>query len=172
MAISLLHRLAPVSWYAARLERALEALVRAQPEIDVVCHSMGGIVLRMVLQRRPDLAEHVHTVVTLGSPHHGTAAARGMLLLPEPVALARGSWLLGDLPHLPALLPGRRVVGVAGEDDAIVYPVATTDEPGAEHVVLPHRGHMSLLVDPAVHEVVLRALSEPVGAAEGADVVA
>ncbi|MCA9493123.1 MAG: hypothetical protein KC621_24500 [Myxococcales bacterium] len=159
--VSLHHRLAPVAWYAARLERHLERLVRDHPDgLDVVAHSMGGIVLRVVLCARADLRAAVRTVVTLGSPHHGTAAARGVGFLPEPSALRRGSALVRQLPHLSELLPHARVVSVAADADTVVYPVETALVPAAEHVVLPGIGHAGLLSHPRAWEAVGQALQE------------
>lgn len=159
VAISMLHRLAPIRWYARRLERRLEALIARSPDgIDVVAHSMGGIVLRMVLAARADLAAAVRTVVTLGSPHRGTAAARGIPLLPEVRALKRRSALWADLPELTALVPHARVVAVAGDADTIVYPVDTSLVPGAEAVVLRGIGHAGLLTRPRALAAVRRAL--------------
>jgi pimeloyl-ACP methyl ester carboxylesterase len=150
------HRLAPVSWYLRRLERAVERAVGLDPEgIDVVCHSMGGVLLRSVLARRPDLARRIRRVVTLGSPHRGTAAARGIPWLPEVQALKRRSAFLAGLPSLSALVP--RAVTVAGTLDTIVYPVDTALEDGAEHVVIP-AGHAGLLTRPEAVAAVRHAL--------------
>ena len=157
--VSLRHRLAPLRWYARRLERHLERLAVDCPDgFDVVAHSMGGITLRLVLEARADLRAAVRTVVTLGSPHHGTAAVRGVAFLPEPSALRRGSALVRSLPHLPALLPHARVVSVAGVADTVVYPVETALAPASEHVVLDGVGHAGLLTHPSAWTAVGRAL--------------
>lgn len=159
-AITLGHWLAPISWYAGRLARHLERTSEAHPEgFDVVAHSMGGVLLRVVLRERPQLGEKIRTVVTLGSPHRGTAAARGIPLLPEVRALRRSSPLLRDLPQLPALLPRARVVTVAGTDDTVVYPVDTALVDGADKVVLKGVGHAGLLTHPKAWATVRRALS-------------
>jgi pimeloyl-ACP methyl ester carboxylesterase len=156
LAISMWHRLAPMSWYLARLERTLEHAVGLDPDgIDVVCHSMGGVLLRAVLSRRPDLARSVRTVVTLGSPHQGTAAPRGIPWLPEVQALKRRSSFLAELPSLPELVP--QAVTVAGTLDTIVYPVSSALAEGADHVVIA-AGHAGLLTRPEAVEAVRRAL--------------
>lgn len=146
---------APLRWYAWLFERWMERLVARSPDgVDVVAHSMGGIVLRMVFNRRPDLARHVQSAVTLGSPHQGTAAARGIPIWPELVELKRSSKLIGSLPALTALVPDARVATVAAEMDTIVYPVATALAPGAVQHVAPGVGHAGLLTDPRVMDVV------------------
>jgi hypothetical protein len=159
VAVSLWHRLAPLPWYAHQLERRLEALARRFPDgIDVVAHSMGGVILRMVLAAREDLRSVVHTVVTLGVPHQGTASARGIPLIPEVLALKRRSSLLASLPPLPDLVPHGRVVAIAGDADNIVYPADSVLVPGAEAVVLPGVTHAGLLTTRSAHRAVREAL--------------
>ena len=51
--------------------------------VYVVGHSLGGLIARYYVQRI-DPADRVHTLVTLGTPHHGTHAARLL-----PVGLVR-----------------------------------------------------------------------------------
>jgi pimeloyl-ACP methyl ester carboxylesterase len=158
----------PVSEYAALLEARLVALCADfDGPVDVICHSMGGLVLRWVLSSRPDLRARVGAVVTLGSPHHGTASGRGMVLFPEVRFMARRSAELAALPHLPDLLPHARVVNVGSEDDTTVYPVETTFERGAEHVLLDGLGHAGILVDDTAIDVILDALRRPSARAAG-----
>ena len=164
LGISLWHRLAPMGWYARRLEARLEQLAGGLDEgfgegFDVVAHSMGGIVLRMVLARRPDLRRSIHAVVTLGTPHQGTAAVRGLAWLPELRALSRRSDLLAELPLLRELLPHARLVTVGSTGDTIVYPVGSTLEPYTENVLLHGIGHAGLLTHERALATVCRALS-------------
>jgi pimeloyl-ACP methyl ester carboxylesterase len=160
VAVSLGYRLAPIGWYVAALERALQRLAGEHPEgLDLVAHSMGGVLVRLVLQRRPDLREALHTVVTLGSPHRGTAAARGIPWVPEIRALKRRSEVLASLPQLPELLPHARVVTIAGDHDTIVYPLDTALVPGTEQIVLRGIGHAGLLTDRIAWDAVVAALS-------------
>ncbi|MEQ1567030.1 MAG: alpha/beta fold hydrolase [Myxococcota bacterium] len=158
--LSLGYLLAPMTWYAHRLEQKLDAQLERDgaQAIDVVAHSMGGVVLRMVLARRPDLRERIGTVITLGSPHRGTAAARGIPLLPEVRALKRRSKLLAELPQLPEMLPRARLVSIAGTADTVVYPLDTALVPGTHHVVLPGVGHAGLLASEVAWEAVRKAL--------------
>lgn len=158
-ALSLGHRLAPMSWYAFRLERYLREMHREHPDgFDLIAHSMGGVVLRMVLASNDELRAPLKTVITLGSPHHGTAAARGIPLLPEIRALKRRSALLKGLPHLTDLLPHARIIAVAGDADTVVYPLETALVPGAESIVLEGIGHAGLLTEPRAWGAVRSAL--------------
>jgi len=166
-AVSLHHRLAPMSWYARRLRRSLQGLLApVQEPVDVVAHSMGGVLMRLVLADDEALRSQVRSVITLGSPHRGTAAARGIPLLPEVQALKRRAALLDDLPSLTELVP--RVTNLAGTLDTVVYPLASALEPGARHVVLPV-GHAGLLTHPAAVHAVLTAVT---GNRDGCDTAA
>jgi len=145
---------------AAGVVQALEALRAEHPDrpLDIVCHSMGGLVLRDALRHRPDLIDGIRTIVTLGSPHHGTAGARWPVRLwPEAGGLARGSDWIASLPTLAQLAPQARTVTVSGSADYIVYPQDTAHLPGSEHVDFHGIGHAGLLTDRRVIRTVLAA---------------
>jgi len=145
-----------VGTYANALERALD---RSDPDgVDIVAHSMGGLVLREVLRRRPDLRERVHAVVTLGTPHHGTAAARWFTWMHPTSELSYRSEWVEALPTLAELLPGKPLTTVGGTADMIVYPVESTFQPGARLVVLEGVGHAGLLVHPHAIRAVLEGV--------------
>jgi pimeloyl-ACP methyl ester carboxylesterase len=46
-----------------------------ETELHFLCHSAGGLVAR-VLAARPDVKDKVKTIITMGTPHHGTSAAQ------------------------------------------------------------------------------------------------
>ena len=151
----------PIEKYAERLALALDALLQRHPGaagVDVVCHSMGGIVLRACLAVRPDLAPHIRHVVTIASPHEGTAGARGV-----PFAEARqlfvGAPWLAALPTLRALLPQARITTIASRHDCVVYPGETTHVQGAAHHDFDLVGHAELLLHPRVAGLVVDAVS-------------
>ena len=91
----------------------------ATSAIHLIGHSMGGLVARYYVQRLGG-DQRVHTLVTLGTPHSGTYAAR---LVPHPVArqLRPGSALIAELAE-PA--PGCRTRFVAfwSDLDQVVIP--------------------------------------------------
>jgi len=73
--------------YGVALKRLIE-IVRAlvtlktgeeQPKVNIIAHSMGGLIVRQALQvayRRGDAPTSVNKVVTLGTPHKGIAFQR------------------------------------------------------------------------------------------------
>ncbi|MBX2799904.1 MAG: hypothetical protein KTR31_19650 [Myxococcales bacterium] len=167
LGVSMVHRIAPLDHYADHLERAIDGLRQTEgPRFDVVAHSMGGLVLRVVLDRRPDLRAGIGTVITLGSPHRGTAAVRGMTFLPELRAMARRSPLLSTLPSLGRLLPHATLVTVAGTSDTVVYPNSSSLEPEGQTVLLRDVGHAGLLTDKRALAAVRAALRPSTGQVE------
>ena len=62
---------------AADFEAWLMEVVKTYPDtqIDIIAHSMGGIIARSALQN-PTLAQQTRRLLTLGSPHQGTQLAR------------------------------------------------------------------------------------------------
>lgn len=148
--------------YATRLAESLQRIIGEESDgIDVIAHSMGGIVLRMVLRDHPDLRDAIHHVVTLGTPHRGTGAVdRLNVLLPEMKALSEDSELLAELPTLSELLSPDRVVTAGGTFDLIVYPVENTFDPAGRNVSIPAVGHGGLLTDTRVLDLLRDALSD------------
>ncbi|MEN0068632.1 MAG: hypothetical protein AAGA48_41325 [Myxococcota bacterium] len=146
--------------YGRRLERALRRILRNEPDgIDIVAHSMGGIVLRLVLHEHPDLRKGIRHVVTLGTPHLGTASVDQLPLLPEWRALHPDSEFLADLPALTELVDPDTVVTVGGDFDMVVYPVEHALDPAGRTEVITEIGHAGLLTDDRVLSLVAEAIA-------------
>ncbi len=159
-AVSLGYPPRAIDTYAGKLEAHLVGLVaRADGPVDVVCHSMGGVILRIVLQRRPDLGARLGRVVTVATPHLGTAAAVGVLLA-ETRLLSRRSATLRALPMLDVLAPHARIVSIGSLDDATVYPEHSTRGGGVHHT-LSRLGHAGLIVDPEGVDLIVAAQDAP-----------
>jgi triacylglycerol lipase len=151
-----------VERYVPRLVRSMEAALADSEQLDVVCHSMGGVVLRAALATRPDLAPRLRTIVTLGSPHRGTLYARGFeWFSADTRELAFGSQLLDRLPTLAHLAPAARVVTISAGWDLIVYPTSSCHAQGGTEVTLPATGHCGLLTSGRARRAVLEALTAP-----------
>ena len=146
--------------YAGPLIKVMDEMARMFPDqrFDVVAHSLGGVMVREVLRRRPDLAPRVGRIVTLGSPHRGTAFLRWMRFGPLYRMLSRQSTYLRDLPDFTALAPESVVTTVATQHDLVVYPIEQAFLPGANQVTLEQVSHLGLMVRPEVMEVILTAL--------------
>lgn len=123
--------------------------------VHIVGHSMGGLIARYYVQRLGGDA-HVHTVVTLGSPHGGTLPAQ---VVPWPVIrqMRFGSEILDELAE-PAPGCRTRFIAIWSDLDQLVIPQrnARIQHPDlrARNVLIRGIGHMSLPVDRrVVHEI-------------------
>lgn len=160
----------PARENAARLARWLEAVPGER--LELVCHSLGGLVARHLVDLAPDLRPG--RIVTLGTPHAGSAAAErlsrsraGRLLLGRagPGALLGGvpPWdgarELGSIAGTLRLGFGRLVPGVPAPGDGTVA-VAETRLPGMrDHVTVP-ASHSGLLVSRAAADQTIAFLRE------------
>lgn len=130
-------------------------------KIDIVAHSMGGLVALDYLKRGGGAAK-VRRLVLLGTPARGTwSALFGLLTVPFGEGgrqLLPGSSYLCDLEQM-ALPPGPEVIVVTGGRDWLA-PSRTTHLEGAREVELP-TGHSGLLVDESVADAVAGILADP-----------
>jgi pimeloyl-ACP methyl ester carboxylesterase len=127
------------------------------PKVDVIAHSMGGIIARLALLDH-SLESSVSTVVTLGTPHRGTWAAR-----------FAGTPVTQDLrPDSPLMLrlnaqawPSEAVRGVSlwSRNDLMVIPGESGIVEGMEAIEMSPFTHYSYLIDPRGLATVGRALS-------------
>lgn len=148
---------------ARELGRQVEQICAAAntEQVHVVGHSMGGLVARYYVQRLGGDAR-VHTLVTLGTPHHGTMAA---YLLPVP-ALCQLRPHSGLVAELAAPSPGcrTRFVAVWSELDGWIVPQRNARLDHPDLLVTNHQlsdvGHLSLAVDPRAVHTVISALTQ------------
>ena len=146
-----------------RLGATVEAICEqtGYDRIHVIGHSMGGIVARYYVQRMGGDAR-VHTLVTLGSPHAGTRAAR---LMPRGVVrqLSPSSEIVAELAE-PATSCRTRFVCFWSDLDALISPkrAARIDHPdlSARNVFVPGVGHMSLPIDGRVTREIAATLAQ------------
>lgn len=158
-AVSLEPALASIDAYAAELLGELDALgSRAGGHaITIVAHSMGGLVARAALRgARPGV---VGRIITLGTPHHGTALAC-RFQWPNARQMCLGSsWLM----ELNTRQEGRLEVpltSVYSLDDNYVVPAQSARLNGARTIELQGLGHLSLLESKAALEQVMAELLE------------
>lgn len=156
---------------AEMLEARLEAIVaRREQRVQVVGHSLGGMLARGIAARRPDL---VSGIVTMGSPvlapgaHH---RALGVLVL-GLVGLSKvgvagvmnetcvgGECALESFQEAQAPLPADvAYTAIWSRNDGIVDYRACLD-PAATHVEV-RASHIGMAVDPRVSDRVLDALA-------------
>jgi len=132
-------------------------------QVDIVGHSLGGLIARYYVQRLGgDL--RVRTLVTLGTPHSGTAVVPLANAHPIVRQMRPGSAVIEEL-GLPA--PGCRThfVSFWSDLDHLMEPLETAriDHPDliAENVQVSGIGHLALPVHPAVATGIRQALDTP-----------
>lgn len=152
----------PLDYAVAALVRTVDEIVRVNAldddaKVDVVAHSMGGLVTRLALLD-PSFRDRVATVVTLGTPHQGTLAAR-YLATPRALDLRPGSAIFEKLAvQLPWAPPLPRLVALHSTADILMLPPSTATLPGADNRELPKMSHSGYLTRPKALAAIERAL--------------
>ena len=132
--------------------------------IDLVCHSLGGLVARVYLQELGG-ARRVDRCITLGTPHRGTynsywvASRVGRELRPDSPLLARLEASRAQAARV------RFLSIVAGSDNLVVPRVFASHE---EVVHIPEVGHVEMLFS---HRVLHLVADRLLGAAAPAPVI-
>ncbi|MCC6335302.1 MAG: hypothetical protein IT380_15095 [Myxococcales bacterium] len=144
----------------------LAAAARAPAhEVDVVAHSLGGLVARaalLELSRRGARDCRVRTLVTLGTPHSGSHLARYANTVTTR-DLRPGSDILR---RLDAQLPWKgppaqpRLVAFWSGADVIILPAEKSTAPGAENHELAGLSHNGLLLSPRAWDAVFHAVDD------------
>ncbi|WP_435897177.1 lipase family alpha/beta hydrolase [Streptomyces parvus] len=131
--------------------------------VDIVGHSLGGLIARYYVQRLGG-DRRVRTLVTLGTPHGGTAVAPGAGVHPIVRQMRGGSSVIEELRG-PAPGCRTRFVSFWSELDQVMVPVGTAcvDHPDldAVNVRVTGIGHLALPVHPTVAAAVREALETP-----------
>ncbi|MCP2336181.1 esterase/lipase family protein [Actinomadura rupiterrae] len=137
-------------------------------QVDIVNHSMGGLVTRWYLSRLHGAA-HVRHVASLAGANHGTSAALACDLDLSCREMMPGSPFLVRLaasgPEAPG--PTRYATWYSPCDRAIV-PYTSTELPKAANHVLACETHNAYLTDPEVLREVRGFLASPVSPVRGA----
>ncbi|OEZ64853.1 extracellular esterase EstB precursor [Janthinobacterium sp. HH103] len=144
---------ADIEDFVPQVEQAIEALCAhtGSDRVIIVAHSMGGLVARAWLRRYG--AARVARILTIGTPHHGTALAnlaagtnaRQMSRIDD----APSGWLAqlaaSETPALRAL-----ITSMYSHHDNIVAPQASAQLPGARNLAFGGIGHVALASDARV----------------------
>lgn len=154
-------REATVEQYARELALEVDAVRAAAgvDRVDLVCHSMGGVVAGTFLNQMRG-HDAVRRLVTLGTPWHGTRVAYFGVR-----RQTRDLW--PDSPALPLARPPRApLTSIWSTHDQIVWPARSSVVEGADNVQLTHIGHLDLLRNPRALRAVAEALATPVDQGE------
>ena len=150
---------------AARLGEAIAQLSTTigYERIHVIGHSLGGLIARYYVQRLGG-DHHVHTLVTLGTPHQGTQLAWAAPLLPLVRQLTPNSSVIQELAE-PAPECQTRFIAFYSDIDHLVIPGhnARLDHPdlhvqniqvrGVGHLSMPNNGRIAFTIAQALREL-------------------
>ncbi len=131
--------------YASAIDEAVSAMTQrtGRPPI-LVCHSMGGLAARAWL--RTTHASRVATVITIGTPHHGTWAARFSHAKNGQQMQLQSPWLAqleaDERPRSASLYA--KFVCMYSCADNIVFPTVSAVLPHARVVHNPGLAHVAL----------------------------
>lgn len=128
-----------------RIEEVLEAT--GEEQLHLVGHSLGGLVIREVVQNR-DGAAQVAGCATLGTPHQGTLTSLLALVRPACRQMMPGSAYLRGLNDQPLDVP---FLNVYSARDSLVVPYGNARFPAADNHKLRFGGHWGLLLRSAAY---------------------
>lgn len=150
-----------IDGYAPQVARAVEAICRqtGHSRVIIVAHSMGGLVARAYL-RSHGSAQLAH-LITLGTPHHGTALAlRGPGRNSRQMEWQNGQqsdWLAAlDQSETPSLRA--RITSIYSWHDNIISPQRSSHLDGANNIDLFGIGHVELAMSGPVQQCTLEAI--------------
>lgn len=148
--------------YAGLLHETIETVCRetGSARLVIVAHSMGGLAARAYL--RAHGTARIARIVTLGTPHHGTALAHSgvgrnsaeMQWTPGTDAGTPSAWLQALAAREDAATRAL-FVSIWSRHDNIVTPQASSVLPGARNVALHGIGHVEMALHPQVQALVI-----------------
>lgn len=144
---------------ASQIAAYVDAELSPGSALDLVGFSMGGVVSRYYVQRLGGV-ERVRRLVTVSSPHHGTATAYltrrpgGVQMRPESPFLAE---LNGDLAALERV----DFTSIWTPLDLMIVPADSSRLPLGREVLVAAPLHGLMLHDPRALRAVAEALSAP-----------
>jgi triacylglycerol esterase/lipase EstA (alpha/beta hydrolase family) len=148
----------PIDELAGQLASQVDSIVRpgGAQAVVLVAHSMGGLVARAYLASHG--AGRVALLVTIASPHNGTRLAALGLGANARQMRPDSEWLQGLRRQEGASGPGCSVTSIYSVHDNLVSPQDTSRLPYAKNIALHGVGHIDILRDARVQELVAREL--------------
>lgn len=157
--IDLMTSLRPIPELAEQVAREAQLLIKkaGSSEIDIVAHSMGGVIARYFVQMLGGDGL-VKNLITLGTPHQGTEWSK-YSVLPHLKELQPQSKTL-ELLNQCSPPQSTRAVAISGALDIVIRPKSSTWWHGVRNIHLSRVGHAGLLFSRRVLEIVLSHLND------------
>jgi triacylglycerol lipase len=153
---------ASIDDYASVVHKAVETLCAeaGSEKVVIVAHSMGGLAARAYV--RDHGGAHVAKIVTLGTPHRGTALAHHavginteqMRWSPEGEHGVSSEWLQ-QLREQEDKATRALFVSIYSHHDNIISPQTSSHLPGAKNIELHGIGHVALALATRVQAIVI-----------------
>lgn len=154
-----------IDGYAPLVDAAVKRVQdeTGQKKIVIVAHSMGGLAARAYL--RDHGTAHIARVITLGTPHHGTAIANfgigincGEMNWLGRYEEGRSSEWLQKLAATEEAEALGAIVSIYSQHDNIVSPQSSSHLEGAWNIPVIGIGHVALALEPAIQEMVIELI--------------
>jgi predicted alpha/beta hydrolase family esterase len=133
--------------YTAIVESAVAKVTQATGRAPVlICHSMGGLAARAWLRSNATNDARVKRIITIGTPHFGTALSTEKALLPfiNTQQMKRlGAWTQQLAKDEPPTRYSKFTCWYSNCDN-IVVPTSTAMLPGADNRFVTAQGHVSM----------------------------
>jgi triacylglycerol esterase/lipase EstA (alpha/beta hydrolase family) len=157
---------ASIDDFAPLVDAAVQRLCAetGSAQVIIVGHSMGGLVARAYLRRYGEA--QIARVITLGTPHHGTALAQ-LGLGSNALQMRRHSDWLSALAASEANTQRMLFSSIYSVHDNIIAPQDSSDLPGARNLVFGAIGHVALGRHPAILRCALQEITEVTQLAHG-----
>jgi pimeloyl-ACP methyl ester carboxylesterase len=151
---------APVEHFVPQLEERVGRIleVTGQERIVLVCHSMGGLVVRAWMARHG--TGRVARLVTIATPHCGTRIA-AIGIGANARQMQPGSAFLEALRRNEGDAgPGVAATSIYSLHDNLVAPQDSSRLPWAKSIVLSGLGHVDILLSAELHRALLEELRD------------
>jgi pimeloyl-ACP methyl ester carboxylesterase len=160
VAITLEPPFAGIDDYVDQIDAAVARATAASGVAPLlVGHSMGGLAIRAWWRAQGEAAaSRVHSVITIGSPHHGTFTARFAKAVNASQMELSSEWLR-RLAEQETQQRRARFTCFYSHCDNIVMPACSSTLPGADNRHLAGQPHVALAFAPEVFAEVLRRVS-------------
>ncbi len=161
LAIDLKGKFSAIEEYAEQLSVEVDKLLEKYnvEKVDIVAHSMGGLVVRYYIQKLEG-CKKVRKVVTLGTPHNGTKVGVFVAGRARPQMLPNSDFLKGIKLNSLDALSGTELTVLCSDADFMIVPthLARVDIEGVPNICVGLVSHIGFIYDKHVFQEVLSAL--------------